>query len=71
MRRPDDPEQRFGATSQDDWNSAKKIALAFSDLPGLDKRLADHGAFYTNELIDEINDFDREAVIKQAKEFKI
>jgi NitT/TauT family transport system substrate-binding protein len=71
MRRPDDPEQRFGATSPDDWDRAKKTAIAFSDLPGLDGKLANHSTFYTNELIDEINEFDREAVIKQAKTFKI
>jgi NitT/TauT family transport system substrate-binding protein len=41
------------------------------DFLGLEGKIKDPSAFYTNALIDAINEFDHDAVIEQAKTFKI
>lgn len=38
---------------------------------GLDDKIKDLSGLFTNDLIDEINNFDAEAIRKQAREFKI
>jgi NitT/TauT family transport system substrate-binding protein len=71
VRRPDDPEQRLGATSPDDWTVALRAAVIGSSNPDLAKQMGGGDNVFTNELIDEVNDFDKVAIIKQAKEFQI
>lgn len=71
VRRPGDPEQRIGATSPDDWAAALRAAVAGTNNPDLAKQIGDGSSVFTNELIDEVNDFDKAAIIKQAKEFQI
>ena len=38
---------------------------------GLEGKITDTSQFYTQELIDEVNQFDEEEIVKQAKEYKI
>jgi NitT/TauT family transport system substrate-binding protein len=69
MRRPDDPEQRMGATSAGDWAASKDFAVKTAANAAAVKQLEARQAF-TNELIDEVNDFDKAAIIRQAREFR-
>lgn len=71
MRRPSDPDQRMGASSAFDWSSQIAMSSESSKDPQLATKLGDPARLYTNELIDEVNAFDRAAVIRQAKEFKL
>ena len=36
-----------------------------------DKEIKDTSRFFTNDLIDEINKFDRQEIVEQAKNFKL
>jgi NitT/TauT family transport system substrate-binding protein len=38
---------------------------------GLQGKIKDPSSFYTNDLVKEINNFDHDAIVRQAKEFKI
>ena len=71
VRRADDPEQRLGATSPDDWAAALRGAVVGANIPDLAKQVGDGRDVFTNELLDEVNDFDKATIIKQAKEFRI
>jgi NitT/TauT family transport system substrate-binding protein len=71
IRRPDDQEQRFGATTPEDWAAALRGAVIGTNSPKLADQLGDGSSAFANELIDEVNDFDKAAIVKQAKEFKI
>jgi NitT/TauT family transport system substrate-binding protein len=71
VRRSDDPEQRLGATSPDDWAAALRSAVIGTNNPDLARQFGDGSNVFTNELIDEVNDFDKAAIIRQATEFKI
>lgn len=71
VRRPGDPEQRLGATSPDDWSAALHGAVVGTNNPALEILFSDGSRVFTNELIDEVNNFDKAAIIKQATEFKI
>jgi len=71
IRRADDPDQRWGASSLDEWKSFIAIAAKASNNPQLPQQVGDPANVFTNELIDEINQFDKAAVIKQAREFKL
>jgi NitT/TauT family transport system substrate-binding protein len=71
MRRPEDPDQRFGASSPAEWKTVIDIAARTSENPQLPQQLGEAGNVYTNELIDEVNDFDKAAVIRQANEFQL
>ena len=71
MRPPSDPEQRFGATTADDWAAALRGAVIGTSNKELAKQLGEGSSAFTNELIDEVNDFDKAAIVKQANEFKI
>ncbi|CAA2109523.1 ABC transporter substrate-binding protein [Variovorax paradoxus] len=71
MRRPDDPDQRMGASSLAEWNSNIEMAAESSKNPKLGKELGDPNRLFTNDLIDEINNFDKQAVIRMAREFKL
>jgi NitT/TauT family transport system substrate-binding protein len=54
----------FGRIAATEWQDE-------IDFLGLEGKIKDASGFYTNALIDAINKFDREAVIHQAKTFKI
>ncbi|CAN5336917.1 hypothetical protein BH11PSE5_BH11PSE5_16420 [soil metagenome] len=71
VRRADDPEQRLGATSPEDWTAALHSAVIGTNNPELAKQFGDGSGAFTNELLDEVNNFDKAAIIKQAKEFEI
>jgi len=69
MRRPDDAEQRFGPSSLDEWKAHLAVAAETSKNPELPKQV-DVGRVFSNELIDEVNAFDRKAVVQLAQSFK-
>ncbi len=71
MRRADDPDQRMGASSLAEWNSNIEMAAESSKNPKLAEELGDPNRLFTNDLIDEINAFDKQAVIRMAKDFKL
>ena len=71
MRRPDDPDQRMGASSLAEWKSNIEIAAESSKNPKLADELGDPNRLFTNELIDDINAFDKQAVIDMARSFKL
>jgi NitT/TauT family transport system substrate-binding protein len=69
MRRPDDADQRFGPSSLDEWKAHLAVAAETSKNPELPKQV-DVGRVFSNELIDEVNAFDRKAVVQLAQSFK-
>ena len=71
MRRPNDPDQRMGASSLYDWTSQISMTSDSSKNPQLAAQLGDPKKLYTNELIDEVNAFDKAEVIRQAKDFRL
>lgn len=71
MRFERDPDQRFGASSLADWAGQAQISADALGNPQLLTELGDLSKFYTNELIDEVNDFNKETIIQQAKTFKL
>jgi hypothetical protein len=71
IRRPDDPDQRWGASSVEEWKTYIAIAAKSTNNPQLPQQIGDPSNVFTNELVDEINNFDKAAVVKQAREFKI
>ena len=58
---------RFGDVPEENMKKFQSYLVLVGDL---DKEI-DVERYYTNDLIDEINDFDRQAVIEQAKSFKM
>lgn len=70
MRRPDDPDQRMGASSLAEWKANIEMAAESSKNPKLAEELGDPNRLFTNELIDEINTFDKQAVVQMARNFK-
>jgi NitT/TauT family transport system substrate-binding protein len=54
----------FGRIARSEWDDE----IAFLDLT---EKIQDPSIFYTNDLIAEINRFDRQKVIRQAQEFRI
>ncbi len=71
MRRPNDPDQRMGAATVDDWAALIAITSDTVGDPQLGAKIGDPRKLFTNDMIDEINAFDREAIVRQAKEFKL
>ena len=71
MRRPDDPDQRIGASTLDEWRANIETAAEATKNPKLADELGDANRLFTNELIDEINAFDKAAVLRMAKEFRM
>lgn len=61
---PTDPSAKFGQISEQEWMDE----IAFN---GYSAKLKDPKVFFTNEIIQEANSFDIEAVKKQAREYKI
>ncbi|MDM0112339.1 ABC transporter substrate-binding protein [Variovorax sp. J22R133] len=70
MRRPDDPDQRMGAQSLAEWKANIAMAAESSKNPKLAEELGDPNRLFSNELIDEVNAFDKQAVVEMAKSFK-
>jgi NitT/TauT family transport system substrate-binding protein len=60
----------MGASSLAEWQSNIAVTAESSHNPKLAQELGDANRLFTNDLIDEINDFDKQAVIRMAKEFK-
>lgn len=58
---------RFGDVPVDDMKKFQSYLVLVGDL----EKEIDVNRYYTNEMIDEINDFDREAIIEQAKSYKM
>ncbi|SEB23717.1 ABC transporter substrate-binding protein [Variovorax sp. YR216] len=71
MRRPDDPDQRMGASSLAEWKANIKMTAESTRNPKLAEELGDPNRLFTNELIDEINAFDKQAIVQMAKELKL
>jgi NitT/TauT family transport system substrate-binding protein len=57
---------RFGAFTRDEWTSTQAF---FFDV-GLINKKPDVGEYFTNDLIDDINRFDKEAIIKKAESYR-
>lgn len=70
MRRPDDPDQRMGAMTLAEWQTNIAMTSEASKNPKLADELGDPKRLFTNELIDDINAFDRAAIVELAKNFK-
>ncbi|MDN8617768.1 hypothetical protein [Variovorax ginsengisoli] len=71
MRRPDDPDQRMGASSLAEWKANIEMTAESTKNPKLAEELGDPNRLFTNELIEDINAFDKQAVVRMAKEFKL
>jgi len=71
MRGPDDRDQRMGATDIETWKGFIDVASEVVNDPDLASKLGDPQKLFTNELIDDVNDFDKAAIVKQAREFRI
>jgi NitT/TauT family transport system substrate-binding protein len=71
MRRPDDTDQRMGAQTAAEWKTNIDIAAETSKNPQLATQLGKVDNVFTNELIDEVNAFDKAAVIRQAQAFRL
>ena len=71
MRRPDDPDQRMGAMTLAEWKANIDMTAESSKNPKLADELGDPSRLFTNELIDEINAFDKQAVMQAARAFKL
>ncbi|MBS0341632.1 MAG: ABC transporter substrate-binding protein [Proteobacteria bacterium] len=71
MRRPDDPDQRMGASSLAEWKANIEMTAESTKNPKLAEELGDPNRLFTNELIDEINAFDKQAIVQLAKELKV
>ena len=71
MRREDDPDQRMGAIDPADVKANLAIASEIAKDPNLAAKIGDVNRLFTNEIINEVNDFDRKAIVKQAQEFRL
>lgn len=60
----EDKSAKWGSYPAQGWNAYLKIY-------GLAEKIGDPTRFYTNDLIAEINDFDAQKVIEQAKNFRL
>ena len=71
IRREDDPEKRIGYMNPEDVKANLNLAVDITKDPQLPAKLGDVNKWVTNDLIDEVNAFDNEAVIKQAREYSL
>jgi NitT/TauT family transport system substrate-binding protein len=71
MRRADDPDQRMGASTLAEWHANIEMAAESSKNPKLAAELGDPNRLFSNELIDDINAFDKQAVIQMARSFRL
>jgi NitT/TauT family transport system substrate-binding protein len=60
---PEDPDQRWGAWATEQWSKYLAFLGLSEDLPV--------ESIYTMELIDEINNFDEEAVREMARQYQV
>ena len=60
----DETQRQWGRISPAEWQAETKFA-------GLGDKIKDTSRFFTNDLIDEINDFDKGEVVAAAKDFKL
>ncbi len=63
VTRPDEP-KTWGNYTAKSW-------AGYLDVYGLTQKISDPSRFYTNDLIAEINNFDAQKVINDAKNFKL
>jgi NitT/TauT family transport system substrate-binding protein len=70
MPAADNPDQRMGATTVEDWTALIAMTSETAGDPQLAARIGDPHKLFTTEMIDDINAFDREAVIREARVFK-
>jgi NitT/TauT family transport system substrate-binding protein len=63
---PNDPATKWGYMKPSDWQD--EMRLSETDLG---KKTLDPTVLYTNALVDECNDFDRQAIEAQARNFKL
>lgn len=70
LRAPNDPDQRFGASNAAEWKTYIDITADATKNPKLAQEIGDPNKLFSNELIDEVNAFDRNAVIQLAKSFR-
>lgn len=70
MRWPDDKDQRFGASNLDEWTTQLSMTADATHNAEL-ARQVDLSRLFNNELIDEVNAFDRNAVVQTARSFKV
>ena len=59
------------SSSLAEWKSNIEMAVDGSRNPKLADELGDPNRLFTNELIDEVNAFDRQAVVEMAKSFRL
>ena len=71
QRRPDDPDQRMGAQTLAEWQANIAMTAETSKNARLAQELGDPNRLFTNELIDEVNAFDKQAVVQLARGFKL
>lgn len=71
LRREDDPDQRWGASTASEWQTLVTVAAQSTGNAQLSQQIGGLGNVYTNELIDDINNFDKAAIVRQAREFKL
>lgn len=57
---------RFGAFTRDEWTSTQNF---FFDVGVINKK-PDVGEYFTNDLIDSVNNFDKAAIIKKAESYR-
>ena len=61
----------MGASSLAEWKANIEMAAESTRNPKLAEELGDPNRLFSNELIDEVNAFDRKAVVEMAKSFRL
>jgi NitT/TauT family transport system substrate-binding protein len=57
---------RFGAFTRDEWSATQSF---FFDVGVINKK-PDVGEYFTNDLIDDVNRFDKTAIVKKAEAYR-
>ena len=65
------PRDGGGASAHGEWKTFIAIAAKSSNNALLPQESGDPHNVYTNDLIDNINNFDKAAIVRQAREFKL
>ena len=71
MPRADNPDQRMGATDIQDWNALIAMTAQMVGDPQFAAEIGDAHKLFTNDLIEEVNAFDKAAIVQQARNFKL
>ncbi len=61
---PWDPDQRLGAQTETQWKAQVEFV-------GLEDKIKDVKPMFTTAIIDDVNKFDRDAIVKLAREMKV